>query len=50
VITGNLTASGGVKLGTASNCAGGDEGTLRYNSGTKKVQFCNGTAWTDIGS
>lgn len=29
-------------------CAAGTSGAIRYNSGTKAVEFCNGAAWTQL--
>ena len=31
-------------------CAAGTAGAIRYNSGTSKVQFCNGASWADVAS
>ncbi|MEK2644427.1 beta strand repeat-containing protein [Bdellovibrio sp. BCCA] len=41
-----LDVQGEVKFGnTASACSGTTEGQQRYNSTTKQMEFCNGTAW-----
>lgn len=46
-----LDVAGEVKFGnTASACSGTTEGQQRYNSTSKKMEFCNGTAWTEFGS
>jgi len=47
-ITGIITASEGVKLGTFSTCNSTYEGLIRYNSSSKTVEFCNGTDWTEM--
>ncbi len=44
-----LDVAGGVKIGVEYTCDGGTEGTLRYNSGTKQMEFCNGSSWTSMG-
>lgn len=50
----NMTASGVVSAdrikvaNSAATCDGTTEGSLRYNSTTKKMEFCNGTSWTQI--
>ncbi|MCE9585393.1 hypothetical protein K8Q94_02105 [Candidatus Nomurabacteria bacterium] len=52
-INGNADVSGTVKIGnTNAPCTTALAGTQRYNNllMPMKMQFCNGTAWTDIGS
>ncbi|MES2854484.1 MAG: DUF1566 domain-containing protein, partial [Bdellovibrionota bacterium] len=39
--------AGEVKVGnTALACAAGTEGAMRFNSTSKVMEYCNGTAWT----
>jgi len=47
--SGDVGVSGGVKLGTSSTCGSSTAGTVRYNSGTSVVEYCNGTSWTTLG-
>lgn len=45
-----LDVDGDVKVGnSAAACNGTTEGSQRYNSISKKMEFCNGTAWGPIG-
>ncbi|HXH32139.1 MAG TPA: hypothetical protein VNJ01_15145 [Bacteriovoracaceae bacterium] len=45
-----LDVAGEVKFGnTLSTCNAANEGQQRYNSTTKVMEFCNGTAWTAPG-
>jgi hypothetical protein len=45
-----LDVDGEVKFGnTSSTCDGSTEGQQRYNSTSKKMEFCNGTAWNELG-
>lgn len=45
-----LEVAGGVKLANDSGiCNAAKEGTQRYNSTTKVMEFCNGTVWASIG-
>jgi hypothetical protein len=45
-----LEVGGGVKMANdTAACDATKEGTQRYNSSTKNMEFCNGTAWTGIG-
>ena len=48
----DLDVNGGVKIGyTGANCNNASkEGITRYNSTTKVLEFCNGTAWAPIGA
>jgi len=40
-----------VKFSNASAaCNGTTEGSQRYNSTSKKMEFCNGTSWAEVGS
>ncbi len=44
-LTGKLIAGGGLQLGdqtTITSCGASDAGTLRYNTTTDEVQFCDG--------
>ncbi|MEQ1723287.1 MAG: hypothetical protein ABL930_08920, partial [Pseudobdellovibrio sp.] len=44
-----LDVAGEVKFGnTSSTCNGTTEGQQRYNSASKEMEFCNGTAWSDF--
>lgn len=48
---GSVVAESGIKVGTVSTtCSSSSEGTLRYNSGTKKMEFCNSSSWSSVGS
>ena len=41
-----MGVAGSVKLANdAAACSAAKEGTQRYNSSVKKMEFCNGTAW-----
>ena len=40
-----LILSGGVKLGSLTNCNSEYEGTIRYNTNFKIVEICDGTSW-----
>jgi len=41
--------NGEIKIGNSSTvCSLSIEGALRYNSTTKRMEFCNGTAWSQI--
>lgn len=45
----SLAIDGSLKLGTSSElCLPGNGGRMRYNNSTKKMQYCNETAWTDL--
>ncbi|MDY6025189.1 hypothetical protein [Bergeyella zoohelcum] len=44
-----LELFGAIKLNTTStNCDTQSQGTLRFNTGTKKFQGCNGTIWVNL--
>lgn len=45
-----LEVNGGIKLGNEATCDAAREGTQRYNSTSKVMQFCNGTSWQNFGS
>jgi hypothetical protein len=46
-----LDVAGEVKFGnTSSTCNTANEGQQRYNSTSKKMEFCDGTAWTVFGT
>ena len=40
-----LILSGGVKLGSSTNCNSENEGTIRYNTNFKIVELCDGSSW-----
>ena len=52
--SGDMTTTGAmnadrIKLANSSaTCDGMIEGSLRYNSTSKKMEFCNGTAWGKV--
>lgn len=49
--TSKLDVSGELRLGSSGTaCLSANEGAQRYNSTSKKMEFCNGTAWTEFGS
>lgn len=44
-----LDVAGEVKIGnTSASCTSTTEGSLRYNSTSKQMEFCNGTNWASI--
>ncbi|HVE14647.1 MAG TPA: hypothetical protein VNI01_14725 [Elusimicrobiota bacterium] len=46
-----LEVNGDLRVGgTTASCAAQNEGDMRYNLTTKKMEFCNATAWTNIGT
>jgi hypothetical protein len=46
-----LDVNGEIRLGSSSlACSATTEGAMRYNGVTKAVEFCNGTAWSALGS
>ena len=46
-----VTRSGALKIfGSTEICNSSREGTLRYNPAIKRIEFCNGTAWSDLGN
>jgi hypothetical protein len=44
-----LDVSGGIRLGSMAACAAAQEGSMRYNSTLKIMEFCDGTAWAAVG-
>ena len=47
---GKVEAKGEFLVGNSGvNCGGSNEGSLRYNKATHKMEFCNGTAWVRMG-
>jgi prepilin-type N-terminal cleavage/methylation domain-containing protein len=45
-----LDIAGEVKIAnTGVACSGANEGSVRYNSTLKSMEFCNGTVWNPIG-
>jgi hypothetical protein len=47
----HLDVAGGVKISNHdSNCDSNLEGTQRYNSNLKAMEFCDGSSWKKIGS
>ena len=48
VFLGNLDVAGRVKMGTSVICDANEEGSLRYNSVDKKIEYCNSTDWNLI--
>lgn len=50
-VRGGINASGGVRFGdqtTVTACAAANEGTQRYNSTAKRMEFCDGAAWRSV--
>ncbi len=46
-----LDIAGDIKIGNQSaTCSATTEGSQRYDSTNKRMEFCNGTAWVDFGS
>ncbi|WPU66037.1 hypothetical protein [Peredibacter starrii] len=45
-----LDVNGGIKLGSMTTCGAAQEGSQRYNSTLKIMEFCNGTVWGAIGA
>ena len=44
-----LHVTGAIKFGTSNLCNAATEGSQRYNSGLKQMEFCNGTSWNTMG-
>ncbi len=45
-----LDVAGDIKVSnSAANCDGTREGSLRYNSTAKDMEYCNGNTWNEIG-
>ena len=49
-VQGNAVFLGSIKIGTSVTCDVNAEGSLRYNSIDKKIEYCNGTDWKAVGS
>lgn len=50
-VRGGINAGGGVRFGnqaTVTACAAASEGTQRYNSTVKRMEFCNGASWRPV--
>lgn len=50
-VRGGINANGGVRFGnqvTVTACAAANEGTQRYNSTAKRMEFCDGAAWRSV--
>ncbi len=45
VPTVRLDVAGGIKMGTEATCDTPHAGTLRYNSSTKAIEYCDANAW-----
>ena len=48
IFLGNLDVAGRVKIGTSIICDIDEEGSGRYNSIDKKIEYCNSTDWKSI--
>lgn len=47
--TAKLDVNGDIQLGNSSaTCSATTEGSLRYNSTLKRMEFCNATSWSDM--
>ena len=44
-----LEVAGGIKIGSDNDCDGDKEGTMRWNTTTKAMEYCNGTSWGSSG-
>jgi hypothetical protein len=45
--TGNVSATGPVRIGTSAlTCSSAVSGTIRFNSVSNTMEYCNSTAWT----
>ena len=49
-VQGDAVFLGSIKIGTSTICDTNTEGSLRYNSVDKKIEYCNGTDWKAVGS
>jgi trimeric autotransporter adhesin len=45
-----LEVNGAIKLGSMVACTATEEGSQRYNSTLKIMEFCDGTAWQAVGA
>jgi hypothetical protein len=46
----NLQVAGDIRVGDCTTCSSANAGAIRYNSTLKKVEYCDGSAWSGIGS
>ena len=44
-----LEVNGAVKLGSQDICDSNAEGAIRYNSGSKTTEVCDGSGWREMG-
>ncbi|WP_419172566.1 type II secretion system protein [Halobacteriovorax sp.] len=44
-----LDVNGGIKIGNQATCNASVEGTMKYNSSDKAMEFCDGTQWKKVG-
>lgn len=50
-VNGTISASDAIQLGQNTiACASGVSGSIRYNTTSNTVQFCNGSVWTSLAS
>jgi hypothetical protein len=47
---GVVSTTHGVQLGVNGTCSGANEGTVRYNAGSKAMQLCTGSEWKTFDS
>lgn len=46
----NVSVTSGIQIGTTSAaCANGISGTIRYNTAANTMEYCNGSAWANLG-
>ncbi len=45
-----LDVNGLVKIGDFTTCDANTEGTIRYNSTSQKIEFCDGSDWGEVGA
>ena len=48
--SGNLDVIGSIKIGSAATCDVDSEGSIKYDSASKKIEFCDGTDWAAFGT
>jgi hypothetical protein len=49
IFLGSIDISGDFKVGSTSvACSSANKGTIRFNSGTSKLEFCDGASWTGL--
>jgi hypothetical protein len=46
----NLQVAGEVRFGSCTTCNSSTEGTNRYNTTTKLIEYCNGSTWVAYGA